>query len=511
MTQMSKAFPIRLRLRQTPAGVKDVFEFGVRQRNFPQGGDICQLEKDGKVFMGIAVAPEDQKMGNKAVQTPDKTVEVSKAFADMHGLDFDGKEYVLRKTNEYVEAVEKVTLQEVGKDGALLVAPEDLGEDKKYWGGSMSRLLFDARYIAVGMPLDDVLCVGIEKCFRITQVTCNGKVLDHSDGRLYRFAGPSRVEIATGRSKTANGNLESRWALENSGLAGLDAQIAALRREMEKYRRPGALRKNYGVIIHGPGGTGKTTLIRKVAQAPWKKVFRPKLDVWKTNFPAQAEKCFSEASKFEPSLIVFDDKQAWFEHPIIVEYLDEGFETISQKQVLVLAASRNIRDVPKRLRKPGRFSKYIGTTVPDGRSRSKILKVLCTREQVSIPPFTMERLAANTHGYTGEDLEMLVDAVIDRAQTEENTVPPLGELRSSSASASTEMNRPASDLLVLSEKHFDTVLGMIRPSAMDEVFLETPKVSWEDVGGQQETKNALIRALMWPSKVVLLACFTIRS
>ena len=76
---------------------------------------------------------------------------------------------------------------------------------------------------------------------------------------------------------------------------------------------------------------------------------------------------------------------------------------------------------------------------------------------------------------------------------------------------SLEYSEPENSLVVLTEECFEAALRQVRPSAMDEVILETPKVSWADVGGQQETKDALTEALIWPSKVICLHLSPIES
>ena len=40
----------------------------------------------------------------------------------------------------------------------------------------------------------------------------------------------------------------------------------------------------------------------------------------------------------------------------------------------------------------------------------------------------------------------------------------------------------------------------VKPSALREVILEVPKVSWKDVGGQKEVKMQLMEAVEWPQK-----------
>ena len=60
---------------------------------------------------------------------------------------------------------------------------------------------------------------------------------------------------------------------------------------------------------------------------------------------------------------------------------------------------------------------------------------------------------------------------------------------------------PRRIVVEVQEADLNEALLEVRPTAMQEVFLETPKVQWSDIGGQQEVKRALRQAVEWPLKV----------
>lgn len=105
----------------------------------------------------------------------------------------------------------------------------------------------------------------------------------------------------------------------------------------------------------------------------------------------------------------------------------------------------------------------------------------------------LQSIAARTHGFVGADLASLIHTAgltaIKRAFSliTASTLP----FSSSSSPAST------SHLKLLSSD-FETSLLSTRPSAMREVYLETPKIYWTDIGGQSDVKARLRECVEWP-------------
>jgi len=54
--------------------------------------------------------------------------------------------------------------------------------------------------------------------------------------------------------------------------------------------------------------------------------------------------------------------------------------------------------------------------------------------------------------------------------------------------------------LEVTQEAFLEALREIEPSAIREVFVETPNITWNDVGGLEEIKKRLIEAVEWPLK-----------
>lgn len=93
----------------------------------------------------------------------------------------------------------------------------------------------------------------------------------------------------------------------------------------------------------------------------------------------------------------------------------------------------------------------------------------------------LDRISDKTHGYVGADLSSLVREAGSIA---------IHRWISAGPDKSTSPSMTAHDL--------ELALPTIRPSAMREVFVETPKVRWSDIGGQADVKQKLRECVEWP-------------
>ncbi|MDD5049775.1 MAG: AAA family ATPase, partial [Methanoregulaceae archaeon] len=158
-------------------------------------------------------------------------------------------------------------------------------------------------------------------------------------------------------------------------------------------------------------------------------------------------------------------------------------------QVIVIAAT-NIPDaIDPALRRGGRFDREIEIGIPDKKGRMEIFQVH-TRGVPLAEDVNLEQYADTSHGFVGADIALLVKEaamhalrkIIPKIDLEEE-IP--GEL--------------LEDLRVTSDD-FDQAKRHVEPSAMREVLVEIPSVSWKDVGGLDDVKSELQEAVEWPLK-----------
>jgi len=140
------------------------------------------------------------------------------------------------------------------------------------------------------------------------------------------------------------------------------------------------------------------------------------------------------------------------------------------------------------LRRPGRFDREIELRVPDRHGRRQILTIH-TRAMPLAPDVNLDWVADLTHGCVGADLAALcreaalnaLRRVLPELDLTLETFPPEILQR-----------------LVVAHQDFSQALRKIRPSALRELLIEIPQVTWQDIGGLAEVKRTLRETVELP-------------
>jgi len=146
------------------------------------------------------------------------------------------------------------------------------------------------------------------------------------------------------------------------------------------------------------------------------------------------------------------------------------------------------------LRRPGRFDREIEIGVPDKGGRLEILKIH-TRNMPLAKNVNLSEIAKVTHGFVGADLNSLAK---EAAMIVLRRILP--ELKVLGIEEGDAIPNEILDKLMVTQKDFIAALKDVRPSAMREFLVETPDVSWSDIGGLEEVKDKLKEAVEWPLK-----------
>lgn len=191
-----------------------------------------------------------------------------------------------------------------------------------------------------------------------------------------------------------------------------------------KYNEIGA-RIPKGVLLVGPPGTGKTLLARAVAGEAGCPFFSISGSDFVEMFvgvgASRVRDLFEQAKKNAPSIIFIDEIDAVGRHrgTGIGGGHDEREQTLNQllvemdgftgKDNVIVIAATNRKDIldPALLR-PGRFDRQITVGYPDVKGREEILKVHTRTKNVG-PDVDLKVIAQSTVGFTGADLENLVN------------------------------------------------------------------------------------------------------
>ena len=213
-------------------------------------------------------------------------------------------------------------------------------------------------------------------------------------------------------------------------VAGADEEKEELTEIVEFLKNPNdfsslGARIPKGVLLVGPPGTGKTLLARAVAgeaNAPFFSISGSDfVEMYVGVGASRVRDLFKEAKKNQPSIIFIDEIDAVGRHrgAGMGGGHDEREQTLNQllvemdgfganEGVIVIAATNRPDILDPALLRPGRFDRQVTVGYPDVKGREDILKVHARNKPLA-PDVDLHQIAATTVGFTGADLENLLN------------------------------------------------------------------------------------------------------
>ncbi|MBR6108013.1 MAG: ATP-dependent zinc metalloprotease FtsH [Oscillospiraceae bacterium] len=238
-------------------------------------------------------------------------------------------------------------------------------------------------------------------------------------GKINSF-GKANIKAAAGSAKKAMFDDVAGADEEKAEMA----EIVDFLKDPKKYDDIGA-RIPRGVLLLGPPGTGKTLLARAVAGEAGVPFFPISGSDFVEMFvgvgASRVRDLFDQAKKHAPSIVFIDEIDAVGRHrgSGLGGGHDEREQTLNQllvemdgftdKESVIVIAATNRRDIldPALLR-PGRFDRQITVNYPDVKGREEILKVHKGKKPIG-PDVDFHEIAKDTQGFTGADLENLLN------------------------------------------------------------------------------------------------------
>ena len=237
---------------------------------------------------------------------------------------------------------------------------------------------------------------------------------------------------------------------------------------------------NLGVLVSGPAGVGKATLVRAVcAQRTLVELDGPEIGALRAEDRLGAVTSAVAKVRDGGGVLLITDIDALLPstpEPVATLILTELRKAVATKGVAFIATSAVPDTVDARLRAPDLCDRELGLSLPDGAARKALLEVLL--RDVPATDLSLDEIGERTPGFVVADLAALVREAALRA----------------AARASSDGQSPT-----LTQDDLTGALSVIRPlsrSATEEVAVGS--VTLDDVGDMVETKQALTEAVLWP-------------
>jgi transitional endoplasmic reticulum ATPase len=291
-------------------------------------------------------------------------------------------------------------------------------------------------------------------------------------------------------------------------IGGLDRELEQVRemielpmRHPELFNRLG-IEPPKGVLLHGPPGTGKTLIAKAVANeidAHFQTLSGPEImSKYYGESEEQLREVFEEAQENAPAIIFMDELDSIapkreetsgdVERRVVAQLLSlmDGLE--ERGEVVVIGATNRVDAIDPALRRGGRFDREIEVGVPDRDGRKEIMQVH-TRNMPLTDDVDLDEYAESTHGFVGADLESLA---------KEAGMNALRRVRPDIDLEAEEIDAEVLERIEVTDDDLKGAMHGIEPSALREVFVEVPDVSWKQVGGLEDTKERLRETIQWP-------------
>jgi transitional endoplasmic reticulum ATPase len=292
-------------------------------------------------------------------------------------------------------------------------------------------------------------------------------------------------------------------------IGGLSATVDQVRemvelplRHPELFQRLG-IDPPKGVLLYGPPGTGKTRLARAVAnetEAQFFHIAGP--EIMGRHYGESEQRLrqvFQEAQQNAPAIIFIDEIDSIapkreevtgeVERRIVAQLLTlmDGLEP--RQNIVVIGATNRREAIDEALRRPGRFDREIVIGVPDEPGRRKILAIHM-RGMPLAEDVNLDEIARTTYGFVGADLAALSrEAAMDSLRR----ILPNVNLKEGIPSQLLENLRVV-------RQDFLNAMKRVQPSALREIMIQAPNVTWDDIGGVEEARTRLREGVELPLK-----------
>jgi len=462
------------------------------------GRGLARLDPADMARLGLEVGDFVELVGKRT--TVGKAMPAYKELREQARIQIDGvtRENTGAAIDQLIE-VRKATVRQAERVVLTPLGYVPADRDLEYIGS-----LFDGLAVLAEDRVRATLFGNRSADFKVASTNPSGPVVIKPRTVLEIARSPS------GRAKGQPAEAEKAQPIAYEDIGGLKRELNRIReivelplRYPELFERLG-IDPPKGVLLHGPPGCGKTLIARAVAHetdAHFFAVNGPEIiHKFYGESEAHLRKIFEEASRNAPSIIFLDEIDAIapqrekvvgdVEKRVVAQLLALMDGLAKRQNVIVIAATNLPNALDPALRRPGRFDREIAISIPDRDGRGEILEIH-SRGMPLAADVALPHLANITHGFVGADLMALC---------REAAMICLRRLLPEIDFASKNIPYERLRSLEVRMSDFEGALREIEPSAIREVFVEIPNVTWEEVGGLDDVKRQLMEAVEWPLK-----------
>ncbi|GKU03445.1 ribosome biogenesis atpase rix7 [Fusarium langsethiae] len=285
-------------------------------------------------------------------------------------------------------------------------------------------------------------------------------------------------------------------------------------------------RKVPGILLSGPPGTGKRSLIRFLAS---------KIDVPIVSLtgcfedPERLERSLNdaieEAMRLAPCIMLIEQLDWYMSNPGASSHSDSQRRNVIQftrqmrrieveqdkdRHILAMATTSRVTDVDPAVLKTGLFERTVQMRIPDPEGREDILRLL-TKDKNLSEEVNFKELAKITHGFVGADIVNVL-TLAEQEAAERNTdlslcqqhldqrfpmdqpLPDLMELENTQPSDLF----PEPVISTLTQQDFKKAIKNFVPSLRKDGFTVVPNITWDQVGALQAARRQLELSIIGP-------------
>ncbi|KAG9257604.1 P-loop containing nucleoside triphosphate hydrolase protein [Emericellopsis atlantica] len=272
-----------------------------------------------------------------------------------------------------------------------------------------------------------------------------------------------------------------------------------------------------GVLLTGPVGVGKRTLVRKVAADHSLPIVSIAHCLNETDrLDKSLTEAFDEAMRLAPSIVLLEDVHFYLvkpgssahneQHNRIVMALEKQRKRMAQESqpgswVCIIGTCPTAEDIAPAAFPHGVFSDEIKVKIPDLAAREDIFRVRLENRNLD-DDVDLHELARMTHGHVGDDIRRVIVRALRlagaRQRGSRQSLANLQEEENDDDDDMVDGDQP-SDLCATMED-FRQVIKTFVPSLRKEGFTVIPSVSWDQVGAMEVARKQLQISIIGPIK-----------